>query len=312
MPDYIRSSRQDALAQPAFRILAYWPTGLQDPAVAAGLAAIFDIFVEHYRAEVAFMVLADDKRPFKGKVVEDALLADARDWLAAGPKGWPATARVFGPVSEINDQITVPSFRAEQHADYALLDMSLPADPDMAVLIADKVTAWLRKMPTLYSVMGMGFFLPLSYEGSIRYFPRGFSRYRTAIEFLAEGPEWCIRKDIGSSFWHDFPEAKDGFVDIGWRTMLGSDYLPRLGQVSIDADGVRVEQSEDLLIVTAGPAPIWGELDEDIRAYRAVSAALAPARASLRPMLNGLFGSQVDEPDGTARLQAWYHRYELE
>ena len=312
MPDYIRSTQQQALAQPSFRMLAYWPTGMRDPAVAAGMASIFDIFLEHYRSDVAFMVVADKKRPFEGKVVDDALLADARAWLAAGNSDWPATARVFGPASEINEQVTVPSFRAEQHADYVLLDMSVPDDVETAVSVADKVTAVLKTMPTLYAVMGMGFFLPMAYEGSARYFPRGFTRYKTAIEFMGEGPEWCIHKDVGSSFWHEFPEATDGFVDIGWRTVLGAYYLPRLGAVSIDAEGVTVEQTDDMLVVTAGPEPIWGDvnIDEDISAYKAVAAALAPARASLRPMLNGLFGNQVDDPDGNDRLEAWYERYE--
>ncbi|WP_415919307.1 type VI immunity family protein [Tateyamaria sp. SN6-1] len=311
MPDYIRSG-DAALAQPCFRILAYFPDGLWDRAANAGLADILDIFVARYRGDVAFMAMADRKRPLEGKVVDDELLKEARDWLTGGDHGWPATLRVFGPVSDVNHQITVPFFRVEEHADYGLLDISLPDDPEIAVQVADQVTALLKTMPTLYAIMGMGFFLPLSMEGSETFFPRGFTRYKTCIEFMGEGPEWCIHKDIGSSFWEDFPEATDGFVDIGWRTMLGSYYLPRLGTVDIETDGVQVEQSDDMLIVTAGPAPIWGDVnaDEDITAYRAVSEALAPARASLRPMLNGLFGAQIDDPEGTDRVEAWYERFE--
>ena len=311
MPDYIHRADK-AIAQPAFRILAYWPAGLGDPAVAAGLASIFDLFVEQYRKDLAFIITADEERAFEGKEVDDPLLDDARHWLAAGPKGWPATARVFGTHSDINDEITVPSFRAEQYADLAVMDISVPDNPETAVVLSDKITEILKTMPTLYAVMGMGFFLPMALESLKTYMPRGFVRYKTALEFMADGPRWCIGKDIGNSFWDEFPEATDGIVDIGWRTMLGAYYLPRLGAVSIDAEGVTVEQTDDMLTVTAGPEPIWGDVnkDEDISAYKAVAAALAPARASLRPMLNGLFGNQVDDPDGNDRLEEWYERYE--
>lgn len=311
MPDYIFYD-DEPIAQPAFRILAYWPDEMRQPAVSQGLAALFDIFLDMYRDQLAWVVVADDKRPLKGREASPALFEDTRDWLATAEKEWPATARVFGPISDYNDQITVPSFRAEQLADIGILDMSVPADPETAVKFADRVTEVLKTMPTLYAIMGMGFFLPASMDELEDQFPRGSARYKAAVEFMAEGPRWCLRKDIGNTFWDEMPDENDGIPDIGWRTIVGAHYLPRLGDVQIDADGVTVDQTADMLIVTAGPAPIWGDVnvDEDISAYQAVSDALAPARATVLPMLNGLFGSQVDEPEGTDRVEAWYERFE--
>ncbi|MEM6757860.1 MAG: type VI immunity family protein [Pseudomonadota bacterium] len=311
MPDYIFFG-EDPIAQPAFRILAYWPVALQDPVMSQGLVAIFDSFLQHHRDALAYTVVADEKRPMEGREASDAGFADMRDWLATAAKEWPATARTFGPISEETGQIVVPSFRVEQMADLSIMDISVPADPETAVKLADQVTELLKSMPTLYAVMGMGFFLPTSLEDLKDHFPRGSVRYKTAIEFMAEGPRWCLREDIGNTFWDEMPEETDGIPDISWRTMVGAHYLPRLGQVAIDAEGVTVDQSDAMLVVTAGATPIWGDVNtgEDISAYRAVADALAPARASVRPMLNGLFGAQVDNPDGADRVEAWYERFE--
>lgn len=312
MPDYIKYGDRP-IAQPAFRILAYWPGKLSDPVVSAGLAAIFDIFVETYREQVAWVVVADDDRPMRGKAVTPDLLVDTRNWIASAPKVWPATARVFGPISPLNEQITVPSFRVEQSAKFGLLDIALPDDAPAAAAFADRVTEVLKTTPTLLcALMSMGFFLPQSLESLKREMPRTHMRYRAAIEFMAEGPKWGLTRDISNARWSDFPDAQEGIPDIGWRTIVGAHYLPRLGDVAVDAEGVTVEQTADMLIVTAGPAPIWGDVNiaEDIAPFRAVAAALAPARMSVDLAITGLFGGHRQDPDGIDRIEAWYERLE--
>lgn len=311
MPDYIYRDG-DPIAQPAFRILAYWHAPLGQPDVSEGLAKLLDLFTARYREDVAYLVVADDERPMRGQHVSDELLVDARGWLAGAPKPYPSTCRIFGPIDEDTEQITVPSFRAEQAAKYGFLDISVPDDPEANVALADGVTAILKDMPTLCAVMGMGFFLPTALESLADYMPRAFVRYKTAIEFMAEGAEWGIHKEIGHTRWSTFEDAQDGIPDIGWRTVVGAYYLPRLGELDVDMPGVVIERTERMLIATAGPAPIWGDINvgEDIAAYRAVAQALAPVRMSVDPAVTGLFGGHTNDPEGRDRVESYLARFD--
>ena len=313
MPDYIyRDDRP--IAQPSFRILVYCLQPLANPAISNTMAELLDVFVSTYREELAYIVISDDERPMLGRHVDDDAIADARDWLANATKPWPSTCRLFSHINEEAQAITVPSYRAEQAADYCFLDMSVPADPQRVKDFADDVTDIIKDCPILYSVMGMGFFLPASLESLETFLPRAYPRYKTAIEFMAEGARWGLHKEIGNFDWQGYPNATPGIPTIGWRTILATHYLndlPNLETVT-QTPGVSLERTDNMAIVTAGDLPIWGDVNasEDISAYQAVAAALKPVRVHIEPALSGLFGSLRSDPQGRDRLEAYLSRFD--
>jgi len=125
MPGYI-TRESDKIAQPAFRVLLYCDGSLNDPANAAGVTRLFDLFLEHYGAEAAWLAIADEARPMRPKPLDAAGIADARHWLNTPDKSFPATCRIVGPISEESGNVTVPAFRVDEYR-VMFLDMSVPA-----------------------------------------------------------------------------------------------------------------------------------------------------------------------------------------
>ncbi|NEP60529.1 MAG: DUF3396 domain-containing protein [Symploca sp. SIO2G7] len=260
-------------------------------------------------------IAGDDVSGLRPKKVTAERLAEGREWLATAPKTWPSICRMAGPANEAAAVYAIPTLRIEQAADVSYVDLAVPwEDAAAAAAFGDTITGIVRDMPLLCGVMGMGFALPASFDSLASFFPRAYPRYRTAIEFMVDGPRWGIHREIGNAHWHKFPEARDGIADVGWRTFVGDYYLPRLPELDAVADApvVTLERHERMAILTAGAVPIWGDVnaDEDISAYRAVAAALAPVRMHIEPALSGLFGSQRRNPEGRDRVEGYLARYD--
>jgi len=314
MPDYI-IRENDKIAQPAFRVLLYCGGSLNDPANASGVTRLFDLFLQHYGAEAAWVAIGDESRPLRPKPIDEATLADARQWINTPNKTFPATCRIVGPLSDETENVVVPTFRVDEYR-VMFLDMSVPADPDRALPFAEAATQIIREMPVIASIMGMGFYLPVALESLKNYLPRAFPRYRTAIEFTVDSATMGIRKTGEGFRWDKNKDVEPGIPDIGWRTIIGPDFTSRLPDLDAlaNAPGVTYERTGDIAVITAGPAPIWGDVNrgEDIAPYRAVADALRPVRYPVEVAVGTLFGDQEYDPDGRDRVEAYLARFDDE
>lgn len=312
MPGYI-ARETDKIAQPAFRVLLYCDGSLNDPANGAGVTRLFDLFLEHYGAEAAWLAIADEARPMRPKPLDAAGIADARHWLNTPDKSFPATCRIVGPISEESANVTVPAFRVDEYR-VMFLDMSVPADADRAVSFAQAATEVIRDMPVIASIMGMGFYLPVALESLKDYLPRAFVRYRAAIEFTVDSATMGIRKTGEGFDWDENEGVEPGIPDIGWRTIIGPDFTSRLPDLDAlyGAPGVAYERTDDIAVITAGPSPVFGDVDkgEDIAPYRTVAKALKPVRYPVEVAVGTLFGNQAYTPEGRDRVEAYLARLE--
>lgn len=322
MPDYLLRGN-DKIAQPSFRILLYYDGSLKDPANAKAVVALFDLFIETYGEEAAWIAIANhNSRRLTPKKLMIKQIAKARAWLSARDKLWPSTCRVVGPINDETGNIVVPAFRADEYR-VNFLDMSVPADHDRSVTFANAVTEIIRQIPVITCVMGFGFYLPQALESLADWMPRGFERYRTAIEFMVHGATMGIRKTSEGYKWDKSPELEPdssadlqpGIPDIGWRTIVGAEFLDRLPDLRsalAATPEVSVRSTPEMAVITAGDQPIWGDVgaDEDISAYRAVAKALAPVRYPLDVAYGSLFGNQYYDAEGRERIRAYLSRFD--
>jgi len=322
MPDYILRG-DDRIAQPSFRILLYYDGSLNDPVNAKGVVSLFDLFIETYGEEAAWIAIANhDSRRLTPKKLTEKQIEKARAWLSARDKRWPSTCRVVGPLDDETGNIVVPAFRADEYR-VNFLDMSVPPDLDRSVLFADAATEIIREMPVISCVMGFGFYLPQALESLAHWMPRGFERYRTAIEFMVDGATMGIRKTSEGYKWDESPklepdgpaDLQPGIPDIGWRTIVGAEFLdrlPGLRSALAATPDVSVRSTHEMAVITAGEKPIWGDVGagEDISDYRAVAKALAPVRYPLDVAYGSLFGNQYYDSEGRERIRAYLSRFD--
>lgn len=312
MPEYI-VRENDKIAQPAFRVLLYCDGSLNDPANAAGVTRLFDLFLEHYGAEASWIAIADEIRQMRPKPLDREGISDARRWLNTKNKSFPATCRVVGPISDDTENVTVPAFRVDEYR-LMFLDMSVPADPERAVPFANAATQIIREMPVVASIMGMGFYLPVALESLKHYLPRGFRRYRAAIEFTVDSATMGIRKTEEGFRWDQNKGVEPGIPDIGWRTIVGPEFTSRLPDLNAVAakKGVSYDRVGEIAVLTAGSAPIWGDVNqgEDVGPYVAVAKALEPVRYPVEVAIGTLFGDQEFSPEGRDRVASYLSRFD--
>jgi len=322
MPDHIIRGN-DRIAQPSFRILFYYDGSLNDPANAKAVVPLFDLFIETYGEEAAWIAIANyNSRRLTPQKLTIMQIEKARAWLSARDKLWPSTCRVVGPLNDETGNIVVPAFRADEYR-VNFLDMSVPHDLDRSVFFANGATEIIREMPVIACVMGFGFYLPQALESLADWTPRGFERYRTAIEFMVDGATMGLRKTSEGYRWDKSPELEPdapadlqpGIPDIGWRTIIGAEFVDRLPDMKsalANVPDVSVHSTPEMVVITAGEQPIWGDVGagEDISAYRAVARALAPVRHPLDVAYGSLFGNQYYDPEGRARIRTYLSRFD--
>ena len=322
MPDYIL--RGDVkIAQPSFRILLYFDGSLNDPVNAKGVVPLFDLFIKTYGEEAAWVAIANhNSRRLTPKKLSKKQIERARTWLSTPDKIWPSTCRVVGPLDDETCNVVVPAFRVDEYR-VNFLDISVPDDITRAVPFADSATEIIREIPVIACIMGFGFYLPQALESLEDWMPRGFERYRTAIEFMVSGATMGIRKTGQGYRWDKSPELEPdapadlqpGIPDIGWRTIVGAEFLDRLPDLKsalATTPEVSVHSTPGMAVLTAGEQPIWGDVvaGEDISAYQAVAKTLAPVRYPLDVAYGSLFGNQYYDPQGRARIRAYLSRFD--
>lgn len=298
------------IATPAFRMLGWIEGNLSDPASHAAVMAVFEAFVARWGDRLDRVRLADSTTNHE-PVAWNA--ADMRTWLESVSDG-AMTARGLGPVDAGMDLEVPPQIRLEQANGFVLVEASVPPDSFDATLAAE-IAGALRTPRLFCAVQGYGFYLPDTLDSFRSSLPQSYPRYRTAIE-VPVGAKDGLRRLMSGKWpvgaYAKIPDAKGGITDIGWRTIIGEQYRDRLAPVKA-ADlhpDVTVEDADGILTLTAGPAPIWGDVNagEDIAAYRSVARYLRPAMIDPRIAYRSLFGSKDHTAEDRESVEGYLRR----
>lgn len=312
VPDYLRRDG-DAIATPAFRVIAYWDVDKADIATAQN---IIDLFITHYGAGLEWMRYADAKKDSRGKAVNNDTLATGLSWLAA--QSHPEFMfRLNGPVDDETDEVGIPQLRLEQvdrvfQGNRMALEISVPLAGFEEFI--EPLTGMLKTTPLTYGVMGFGFYMPAANESLINYLPQSMARYRTALELQFDsGLPGLKRPEEGAGrHWDSKPKLLGGIPDIGWRTFVGNEYLPRLPDIANAPfpDDVIVQSGKHMMVLTAGSAPIWGDVNrsENIAAYSAIAQALIPIAPPREIAYGNFFGDLTGDFEACERLDAYFSR----
>ncbi len=299
-----------SFALPSFRLLSFFNRPLADPEMKAAALAVFDLFVGAASGRLAWFAKAGSGvRQTPPQRVDDAVIAAERQWLEKAVFDWPTTFRFNGWLDEPDCIVAPPHLRIEQRADLSLIQMEMPPDLPAPAGFADRFCAILGRLPLVWGVIGMGIYLPTANDSLVWMLPRVGTRFRAAIEVQPDHAERGLRTrraDLG------VPARRSGIPDIGWRTLLGSPFISSLDFGRLQAlPGVDLHRHKGFIALTAGPVPIWGDINqgEDLTSYRAVAAALRSLRLPPAYIRNALFGSG-GASEKLDRLEAWSARYE--
>jgi hypothetical protein len=315
VPDFIRYGDDDEpTAEPAFRTLLYIQGSMNDDRVAKGLAALFDVFLDAYRARLWGLAVRDVGIKRTRRSINTASIKLAHTWLASTTKVAASSLRLNAAPDKVFNAPRIPHLRFEEGLGMAFVELAGPPDAEDALRFAERTTPIIAALPLFCGVMGFGFHMPAGLDSRGFILPARTARYRTAIEILLRNPASGISRE-GSSFrFARHPGVSPGIADIGWRTFVGQSFLgrlPGLDHASEEA-GVVVDHYADLAILTAGPQPIWGDVEaaEDIGAYRSVARALAPVQMAREIMLKGYFNGPEGNPEAETRLDAYRARFD--
>lgn len=314
------------IAVPAFRTLAWVDGTLADDATRAEALSLFDLFVSRCSGGSGFdgsgpdslgpdslarMHLASDKVDQRiKKWSADA----ARDWIDAA-RANPMTMQAHGAADEVTDIAGPPQIRIEQRNGQLKIEVTLsPVRVDTA--LADDLARCLTGMPLLCGLQSLGFYLPSALRSLARHLPQSFPRYRAAVELVIDDDHGLRRLETARGqpvgAYADFPDALGGLPDLGWRTFVGAPYRSRLAPLAATEfhGAVTVEDRAGILTLTAGAAPVWGDVNdgEDIGAYQSIAAYLRPVMVDLRVARRSMFGGKETSVDDRETLERYLTR----
>ena len=296
-------------ALPAFRTLAYLDGTPDDPRIALAVGAMFDAFVARFGGDLGLLSMRLVGRSGKPSKATPKALKVLRDWIAAPDRLDSGAGVRLGSLSTDELPPAMPWFRLEQrYDDQTMVEISVAPDAPDLLGFADEIAVALATAPMICAAQGFGFFLPTAYDSLNWLLPRLAERYKTALLHTLDMPSCGLRRAHSTMPYTD--DMQPGIADIGWRTFVGPEYLDRLPKSFDLPRDVRVEASEAMLILTAGDAPIWGDVQkaEKIDTYRAIAAALTPVRYPLAIALNQNFGGDTAAADQADLIKAHYHR----
>lgn len=307
MPEML-TYENDPMAVPAFRILAIIEGDLADKRSQSSYAAIYRQFETDYGEAANVTSYHFDKHKGVIKWMKPDLLEEGRKFFERPKAKYSDGLRRYGLLPAEFDNPALPYFGIENQKSATALEIALPTDATANKVFADKVLSELEATPLICGVMGFGFFLP-PYKSSLAFMlGQASQRYRAALEIRADMVIEGIRREGSFHRWK--ADEKPGIADIGWRTLIGNEFLARLpgsfGAVD-NTEGVNVHKGANFTTVTAGSEPIWGDLNaqEDLAAYKAVAAFLKPIRFPASCGHNFMFGG--DHPD---RVDAYLARFD--
>lgn len=301
------------IAQPAFRILAYIDGSLNDAPDKAAAGALLELFLQHYQTQLAWVVLSSG-RAKTPKAPSEKTLAPVRAWIEGSGKTLYEGFRMNGPFSEALDAVTVPHINIFEHHNLWVVEMSVPHDDPRVTGFAQAASEVLANVNVRSAVMGMGFYQPQALSSLVRELPLGFGRYRCAIEIQVTGPMSGIRREHSPFPYEKYSHISPGIADLGWMVIVGAPFLERIAdQPHPQHAGLELRKRSGQMVLTAGASPIWGDVNtgEDIGAYQAMAAYLAPIRYHPELAYRSLFASVTSDPEGRDRVDGYLERFDV-
>lgn len=292
MPEML-TYENDPMAVPAFRILAIIDGDLADKRSQSRYAAIYGQFEAAYGEAANVTSYHFDKHEGVIKWMKPDLLEEGCRFFERPKAKYSDGLRRYGLLPAAFDNPALPYFGIENQKSATALEIALPIDAATDKAFADKVLSELDATPLICGVMGFGFFLP-PYKSSLAFMlGQASQRYRAAFEIRAGMVIEGIRREGSFHRWK--ADEMPGIADVGWRTLVGNEFLPRLPprlEAMADVASVEVRRGPNFVTVTAGAEPIWGDINaqEDLTAYQAVAAFLKPIRFPVSCGHNFMFG----------------------
>lgn len=301
-----------AIAVPAFRTLAWVDGTLRDDTIRSAVLSVFDLFADAFSGKMEVMKLTAD---IGSATPTDWDTVAARRWIGSGDER-PHSVLGHGPVDPDMRATGVPDFRLAQFGKRMSIEVSI-APGDMQAEFTDHFHRCLMRMPLFCGLQSMGFYQPASLFGLLRHMPQSYPRYRAAVEIPVYIEQVLRRQQTSKGYpigiWAAFPNAVAGLPDTGWRTMVGPMYRERLATPDKAAfhDDVVVHDENDILTLTAGPTPIWGDVNagEDIAAYQSVARYLRPIMIDANVARRSLFGSKDRTAQDRESVDAYLNRF---
>jgi hypothetical protein len=296
------------VAEPCFRTLAWFSGSLNDAAFVQFAADLAGWFWRIHGARIGRITVASDLQPAVPRDPTSETLADVGRWINDTGKPYSAYLQMEAPEDLDYDAERVPWIHIREGAGMVMAEVCLPFDLTDLVAQADAQAGLLAREGLICALQGMGYFLPPMNRSLKAVMPRATVRYPAAIELQLLDPVDGLQVEGAAFYWEDHPDLQPGLPDIGWRTMLGARLAARVGKLP---DMPAVVVTENPLTLTAGPAPIWGDVNraEDISAYRAVAAALATIAMPRAVTDSRYFAGNPDDSDHMDRLDAYLARF---
>ena len=312
-PEPLRRESGRVYAVPSFRIMALVDREMASSDMRDAAAALLDLFLSSIDHTDMWSAHAGARTSqLKPVKIAPKRLEKLHAWLRDTDWKWPSTLRL-NRWDEALELFAPPHLRLEQRGRVATFQIELPQDAEGLIGFADRVQAILADLPVLWGVMGFGMYQPLGVDSLIWMLPRVTPRYRCAIEVQPDRAESCLRRIAHLEELRQKITPVFTLPDIGWRTFIGDEFLPRLPDLPALASqpGIALSRGDSFTVVQAGAAPIWGDVNmaEDITPYRAVAHALKPCKPEWIRVRNGLFGGYEND-NGLERIEQWYHRFD--
>lgn len=309
-----RAQYDEVIGLPCYRICATVEGGFESLDTHAAAVAIHDAFVARFGSDIHFGLRASkSNRTVNVAKATPKKTAAIREALQTGIDGdlkKLAGVRLFGTDKNPFNAPFMPSLSLMINGWAKLVDVeiTIPWDiPDLRVF-ADDLHGILCQTRVRFGYQGMGFGKGRIDTLSDQYFPLAYRRFRTAImgEFNPRSESTLFRTDY---IVEKFGDYQPGILDTGWRTYVGNDYRDRLGNADVARrKSVEIDEQAQFTIVTAGPEPIWGDVnaDEDVSSFTAAYEYLRPAYADMKRLSKSLWGDH--SPAEKAASAGYYTR----
>ncbi len=298
------------IAVPAFRICFALSKTITDPDNAAAIATITRSFIDHYGDAIGFVAINKSGiRPAKLTQPTAAKMKKVDELLQEGLTE-KMGLRLYGPDTGPLAAPAEPFLSVHQSwTIQTILEIALPWEHAATLALADKVDQALRSVHVSVGFMGYGFFSAPVNGLEDRYLPPAHERFRAASL-----GRWATHPEV--YFWRKIVDERlggyrAGLPDMGWRTYVGDPFRERLKDPANDLDpSVVIEQTDRMTVVTAGPQPIWGDVNagEDISAYRSAYSYLLPAMAD-RSVLRSILGGAGSSPQRADMIDSYLDRF---
>lgn len=297
------------IAMPAFRVCAALDGALSDDANKTCASDVFEAFLDNFGPDVAYAATSGKSR-WTPKLVKPTAtkLKRMREVIANGFTTHTGM-RLYGPDTNALGKPAVPFLSITQvYPTFIVIDIAVPHDHPNRDAFAQASDQALRSANLMAGYQGFGFFKSPIGGLADNNFPYVTDRFRSATL-----GEWM--RNPACTQWNKVWEQNKGpyhagITELGWRTYVGRMFTDRI--TATPAPSLTIEDLSNMRIVTAGPAPIWGDVNanEDIKAYKDAYAYLAPVFTS-RDMLRSstLGGIPSYDPARAAVVNGYLNRF---